>query len=342
MSGLDNLRGRLNYHGGAKQQDRMIDDKRRTLKSALLYSYQAGTMIIENSDYDTEYTEGINSLEELEFRCLMNPDKLNKDNDLKMLSFLYQDICLNLPKDLEHPKTSEGAVTNPCEVGDTFVWKETGARWIVLWQYLDEIAYFRADTRKCFPYPIIINETEYWFAVVGPNQVITDWDRHSRHIFNTLNYDKAIYIKRNDETLNYFKRHKKVKFPDIQGELKPWTVVAVQPDVIDNVLILTLKEGYTDQTEEVAEAVAFDKEYKDAVAGNKVVSVYDEFELEAEYVEGAYWEVKNQVGNTKIGIDAIIADEATRATITLLNGQTGEFDIYYNNVLVEHIVVKSL
>ena len=86
----------------------------------------------------------------------------------------------------------------------------------------------------------------------------------------------------------------------------------------------------------------FDKEYKDAVAGNKVVSVYDEFELEAEYVEGAYWEVKNQVGNTKIGIDAIIADEATRATITLLNGQTGEFDIYYNDVLVKHIVVKSL
>ena len=79
MNGLDDMKMRLNYAGGAPQQSRMIADKLRSLKKALLYSYQAGTMVVDNpyEDYDVD---------SLEFRCLMNPDKLTFDADLKMLS----------------------------------------------------------------------------------------------------------------------------------------------------------------------------------------------------------------------------------------------------------------
>ena len=54
MDALNNMRLRLNYNGGTFQQSRMIDDKLKSLKKALLYSYQAGTMVIDNPDEDNE------------------------------------------------------------------------------------------------------------------------------------------------------------------------------------------------------------------------------------------------------------------------------------------------
>lgn len=344
MSALDNMKKRLDYYGGANQQDRMIKDKERSLKGALKYSYQAVTMIIENYQYDDAIEEGINTLPYLEFRCLMNPDKLNKDADLMMLSVPYNDICLNLPKDPEHPKTSEGIVRNPVMVGDTFEWKGTDTRWIICWRYIDEAAYLRADTRKCFPFPLQINEHEYWFAVVGPNQLTTDWNKHNSNIFNTLNYTKAIYIKRNDETLEFFKRHQKIKVPDIQGELKPWTIVAVESNLTDDVIIATLKEGFTDNTEEVEEAVTFDKEMDHIVNNDIIMYAYDTFRYTVPFVEGAYWDIQNVIGDLEFNLDAIKDEDKniTTVRITLLNGKTGEFDFMYNNSKVGHIVVKPI
>lgn len=46
MALMDNMKKRLKYRGGMKQQERMIQDKLWSLKSALNYSYQAGTAII--------------------------------------------------------------------------------------------------------------------------------------------------------------------------------------------------------------------------------------------------------------------------------------------------------
>ena len=60
MSGLDNLATRLQYYGGNKQINRMNEDKLRSLKKALLYSYQSATAILSDGR---------------EFRCLINPDQ---------------------------------------------------------------------------------------------------------------------------------------------------------------------------------------------------------------------------------------------------------------------------
>ena len=77
MSGLDNLKTRLNYMGGGKQQGRMNEDKLRTLKKALIYSYQAATAIMPDGR---------------EFRCLMNRNKMTMDLDNKIISMPYKDI----------------------------------------------------------------------------------------------------------------------------------------------------------------------------------------------------------------------------------------------------------
>ena len=111
MSSLDNLKERLRYRGGARQEDRMNADKLRSLRDALLNSYQAQTAILK----DTR-----------EFRCLINHDKLKEDYDDKIISIPYKDICLNAPK--EKKKTSEAMQEIGMKVGDIFTWKETNTR----------------------------------------------------------------------------------------------------------------------------------------------------------------------------------------------------------------------
>jgi hypothetical protein len=84
MSGLNNLKTRLEYQGGARQIDRMNNDKLRSLKKALLYSYQSATAVLADAR---------------EFRCLINPNKLSMELDDKVLSIPFEDICLNKKPD---------------------------------------------------------------------------------------------------------------------------------------------------------------------------------------------------------------------------------------------------
>ena len=64
MSGLDNMQTRINYSGGKRQVDRMNENKLKSLKKALLYSYQSATALLADRR---------------EFRCLINPDKLKNE-----------------------------------------------------------------------------------------------------------------------------------------------------------------------------------------------------------------------------------------------------------------------
>ena len=86
MSGLDNLRTRLNYQGGIKAESRFQKDKEKSLKKALIYSYQAETAILSDGR---------------EFRCLINTNKTKADYDAKIISIPYEDVLRALPKALE-------------------------------------------------------------------------------------------------------------------------------------------------------------------------------------------------------------------------------------------------
>ena len=80
MSGLETLAARLQYYGGNRQVSRMNEDKLRSLKKALLYSYQSATAILSDGR---------------EFRCLINPDQIKNLYDNKYISIPFEDICLN-------------------------------------------------------------------------------------------------------------------------------------------------------------------------------------------------------------------------------------------------------
>ena len=66
--------------GGRAQIDRINKDKIRSLKKALWYSYQSATLVTED---------------EKEFRCLINPNKLNNDYDVKKTVEFINSIKIN-------------------------------------------------------------------------------------------------------------------------------------------------------------------------------------------------------------------------------------------------------
>lgn len=335
MSSLDNMKKRLGYNGGDKQQSRMIQDKLKSLKKALLYSYQAGTLVIDNPNFK----EGLDEPTTLEFRCLMNSDKLTFNDDKKMLSIPFKDICLNKPR---AGKTSDGIMQVPVKCGETFVWKETGSRWLITLQYLEELAYFRADVRKCFPFPIEINSAPYWFSLVGENEKITEWNRKSREEWNKLNYTRTLYIKRDEETFKYFRRFEIINLPDIDGELHPWEVQAVNPNAVDDVLVVHLKEYFTNEFEDISKEEQEKKQEEHELNEDLVIYPYDNFSYRVKYIENATWEIKNQTSGLKFDIDAKIVGDDTVVTIQMMNGKTGAFDLYYNNAAVKHVVVTSM
>lgn len=326
MTALSNMQKRLNYRGGIEQQSRMIEDKLKSLKRAYLYSYQAAIMMIDNPNTESE-------LQTLNFRCLMNPDKRTFDTDKMMLSVPFEDICLNAD--------SAEEIAVPIAAGKTFVWQQTDTRWIVVLQYIEEYAYFRADVRKCFEYPLDINGNSYYFASVGEKEEILEWTRRNREEWNKMNYTRTLYIERDETTLNYFKRFKVVQIPNINGNLESWEVQAVNHNAVDDILIVHVKEYFENQYQEVSDEEQEKIEQEHQLEGDFVCRAYDKIKFVTDYIENAEWEIRNKTDGLYPKInDAIVKDEKTTLYIQLMNSKTGDFDVYYNNQLVNHVVVE--
>lgn len=102
MEGLNNMTTRINFNGGKRQVDRMNLDKLKSLKKALIYSYQSATAILQDGK---------------EFRCLINRDRLKEDYDDKTISIPFEDICLNEEK---IGTTSQGIQKINIKPGDVF------------------------------------------------------------------------------------------------------------------------------------------------------------------------------------------------------------------------------
>lgn len=112
---LEIMRNRLNYHGGASQQSRMIKDKLRSMLSAIKYSYQSA-VFSQYPDLKVESTG------------LFGPVNQTEDYDTKLISTDFN---------------------NEFTTGTIFNWRNTNTFWIVFLQDKTELAYFRGHCRRC-------------------------------------------------------------------------------------------------------------------------------------------------------------------------------------------------
>lgn len=231
MRALDGMKTRLQYSGGVNQQDRMNQDKLRVLKKALLYSYQAATAILEDGR---------------EFRCLINPDKLKTSYDEKIISIPYEDICLN-PEFSKRETTSQGVESIDLLPGDVFTWKENNTKWLVYLKRYEETAYLRAEIRRC-NYRIEINGSYYDVYAKGPDETAIVWNKVKSTMWNNLNYNLTMYIKKDRKTENFFHRFSKIELNNM-----PWEVQAIDSMSLEGVIIVALRETYQNSIEKELE-----------------------------------------------------------------------------------------
>lgn len=318
MSGLDILKKRLQYHGGNAEQ-RFQKDKLKTLRKALLYSYQAATAILSDGR---------------EFRCLINDDKLSTDYNNKILSIPYEDICLNSSK---IGKTNQGYESTNIKTGDIFVWKETNTNWLIYLQYLEEDSYFRAKIIECNA-EIDINGKLYKGYIRGPAETDISWREKINTAWSELNYSLIVYITKNDETLDYFHRFKKVK---IDGNT--WEVEAVNPYFGNGIIKVSLGEWYNNEMEDFQNKIIATPPTIDEnsiyIEGNTIVKPYDIINYKIHNCFDGEWIISNKKAK-------IIKSEGSNVTIEIITGKSGRFNLIYkkNNIdmAILSIIIESL
>lgn len=310
MSGLENLNKRLQYQGG-NQEGRFINDKLKSLKKALLYSYQAATAILEDNR---------------EFRCLINPDKLKPEYDNKIISIPYKDICLNKEKGFGEEETN-------LKPGDVFCWKETNTYWLIYLQYLEEDAYFRAELRRC-KYEIEVNGIKYRVYIRGPIETTIPWNQKKGIVWNDINYSLVMYITKNDETLQFFHRFNKIRFNG-----KPWEIQAVNEYDADGIIEVYLDEDYQnsvqdDVQDEIPEIEVPDKDSQH-IEGEQFIKPYDIIEYKIINAENGFWTISNDKAK-------ILSQDEYSVTIEVTTGKSGNFDLIYNRVDEDDIILKVI
>lgn len=312
----ETLNIRLNYYGGKKADNRMVNDKLRTLKKALLYSYQAETAILEDGR---------------EFRCLINPDKLKNDYDNKIISIPFYDICLN--KEFTGEPTSMVEEPVNMKVGDVFMWKETETYWLVYLRHLEEEAYFRAEIRQCSSV-VTIGDKKYRAYVRGPIETKIKWHINSDLVWNDLNYTKVVYLPENEDTKK-LGRHDIILVDDL-----PYEIQAVNKDTAsDGIMILNLKEHYKNTVEDEMNKIEEpQKELVSEIIGPSEVYPFDIKTYKTDTF-GGEWKISNPKKAR------IIKQSDTEIKVEFITSRSGQVDIIYTLYGEDYIfpvTIKSL
>lgn len=300
---LDNLKNRIKFQGGASQKDRMIQDKINGLNKALLYSYQSATAVLEDGR---------------EFRCLINPNKINMEIDDKMLSIQYEDVCLNKGTSMKEP------VGVKC--GSVIEWKENKTRWIVYSQYLQEVAYFRGLMRQCENEPLEIGGKKFWYYLKGPDEKSIEWQKTKHFIVNELNYSLEIYISNTTETKQFFQRFKKCK---IKG--RNFEVQTIDDLSTEGILTVYLKEDYNNEWEKAEDIPPVAP--SNGITGPVEVYPYDTVKYSIKGVVGGTWALSNSRAK-------ILQQDESSVTIEITTGKSGSFSLIYKADGMDDIVTN--
>lgn len=211
LTNLELMKLRARVADNDRQHNRMVLDKKRSMHRALLYSYQAAWVkkdLDENADY---------------VRALMNPDKVKFDYDEKIISI-----------DWEYNYAP----------GDTFEWgRGTGSHWIILKPEDTELAYFRANVRRCKYLTAKDPETgeiySQWASIRGPVETKINTIQKAGIVADVPNRTLDIYMRDTEQNRRTFDRYQNFEFDGLF-----WKVQAPDGISTPGILEITAEEDY--------------------------------------------------------------------------------------------------
>lgn len=297
---LDLMRARMNAIGGSTNDGRINNGKLMSLRSAMKNSYQAEWITYKDKVW----------------RCLINPEKLSTDYDQKEISIEFE---------------------SEVKPGCVFLWNRTNTHWMVLNQRLTEEAYFRGEIRQC-DYEIATDKNRYWIWLRGPIETTTNWKVKHDIVYNDLNYTLLFYVEKNEDTDEFFTRHKKIKFDGHN-----WTVVATDRYSQEGIIEVYLKEANDNKMEDakIIPEIEPIPEETSGIKGEQIVHPYDtDVTYTIKDLSGGRWAVS---APKKV---KITNSDDSSCTVDIITGRSGEFTLQYiidEEVAAElMIIIESL
>ena len=312
VEGVAHLDMRFRPAGGNRQQERMIKDKRRSLDHALWYSYQAANVVKTDAE------------DRSPVRALINPNKLKPDYDDKILSVGY-----------EYNFTT----------GTVFEWLGTGSYWICYLQDLTELAYFRANIRRC-SYEIAWEDDngyhKTYAAVRGPVETKINFIQKHGISVDVPNHSLNILLPKNEDTMSYFQRYKKFY---LQGDPTCWRVEATDWISSPGILEVVACEYYANETEDDIDAGIVgglitppeNPNGMEQILGDTFIKVKKEYEFVFDGTLSSVWKVDKKYPVT-VTPDR---NDPRRVRIKWESSYSGQFELCYGDY-IKTIVVESL
>lgn len=218
------------------------------------------------------------------------------------------------------------------EAGDVFQCLDDNSRWMIYLPILTETAYLRSEIIRC-DHSLNINGKEYFVYFQGPVETDIRWFIKNGINANELNKSGTVYIKKDDNTLNFFHRFTKIK---INGHM--WEVQVTDPISVPGILELELQEYYDNKEADLPQVKPSDK--NQLIKGEKIVKQNTSVGYMVDdsiYNPSTSWTI---AGNDRVKIEEVL-NNGQICKVKVNEGAIGKFTLLYGTNSMEITIDTS-
>lgn len=218
------------------------------------------------------------------------------------------------------------------EAGDVFQCLDDNSRWMIYLPILTETAYLRSEIIRC-DHSLNINGKEYFVYFQGPVETDIRWFIKNGINANELNKSGTVYIKKDDNTLQFFHRFTKIK---INGHM--WEVQVTDPISVPGILELELQEYYDNKEADLPQVKPSDKDQ--LIKGEKIVKQNTSVGYMVDdsiYNPSTSWTI---AGNDRVKIEEVL-NNGQICKVKVNEGAIGKFTLSYGTNSMEIIIDTS-
>lgn len=218
------------------------------------------------------------------------------------------------------------------EAGDVFQCLDDNSRWMIYLPILTETAYLRSEIIRC-DHSLNINGKEYFVYFQGPVETDIRWFIKNGINANELNKSGTVYIKKDDNTLQFFHRFTKIK---INGHM--WEVQVTDPISVPGILELELQEYYDNKEADLPQVKPSDK--NQLIKGEKIVKQNTSVGYMVDdsiYNPSTSWTIAE---NDRVKIEEVL-NNGQICKVKIYEGAVGKFTLMYGTNSMEITIDTS-